>query len=364
MGIETIPTRESDLKKARELADKEGVSRMQDIAYDEAPDRDAIIKLKEKLAKPDLIDSEKTKLEEDIKNLEISIQQTDAGADQKYLAKTKRQELQGLGDELPYYKEMALKEMKPDMAKKILETEDANEMKQIAESMIATEKSVAEDRRYTTKMSLHEWVNSKVFQIKDSRMAPVVQKGAPQDMLIEAAQTNLDRAIHALNNNESQKLHLEGLIKNEVADNKHLDFNAVRDNAPRLNKLKEGKAELEKDVEEAKLWLEKASKKDDETKKVKEIVAEIETNERGDDEISEKEAATKAGGKNKITATKEAETKTNNSDTKEAKIGKASKKELSGWLKILFETVGGLLFIGWAALFGALEKQVGKKKGK
>lgn len=264
----------------------------------------------------------------------------------------RRQSLQGIDDRfLPQYREMALHDMEESFAEKILKTDSADQMAEIANSIIATQESVDKDKKYLKKMSPLEWINYKANKIKNERKAHFSQEhGIPKNVLENAYQENLNRATEALNNNNTQILHLEGAIKKEVAFNKR-DFTAVSENVLRLKGLETKGIELEKDVEEA--------------KKVKEIVTGIETGEKEEDKFSEKESALKVGNKNKIASTKETETKIGNNGSTERKSGKASKRELPNWLKILFEAVGGLFFIGWAALFSSLEKQVGKsKKGK
>lgn len=74
--------------------------------------------------------------------------------------------------------------------------------------------------------------------------------------------------------------------------------------------------------------------------------------------------------KNKVeditnTASKK-ETKGEESDNKavESKAGKATKWELPGWVKTLRDGIAGVFLILFASLFGFMEKQLGKKKGK
>jgi hypothetical protein len=68
--------------------------------------------------------------------------------------------------------------------------------------------------------------------------------------------------------------------------------------------------------------------------------------------------------KNKTTPPKGVEIKNNDSASTESKSGKATKRELPGWLKILLEGLSGVALMALGGLFSIFEKQVGKKKGK
>jgi len=245
----------------------------------------------------------------------------------------RRQSLQGIDDRfLSQYREMALHEMEADMAERILKADSADQMAEIANSMIATQESVAEDEKYVKKMSPLEWVNYRVDKIRNEKKFSFARDGVSDDILNEAKQENLDRVIKTLSNKESQILHLKGLIRSKIDNSRNADFASVSENAPRLKELESEEIKLEKEVETAKLWLK--------------------------DVISKKEGVSTA-------SVKGTETKNGSSDSVEAKPGKAAKWELPGWLKIFGQMVGGLFLIGWAALFGFLEKQVpGGRKGK
>lgn len=314
MGIENPPTYESNEKKAEEMA------------YAEKPWREGF-------DKTNLTPKE----QQDLNSIS-----NEAGeiAGKEYDAKEKRQSFQGIDDELPYYKKTALQEMESDMAERILKADSADKMAEIANSMITTQESVAEDEKYVKKMSPLEWVNYRADKIRDEKKAPFARNGVSDDILKVAGKENLNRAIKTLSDKDAQILHLKGLIKGEVDSSRNKDFAAISENAPRLKELELEEIKLEKEVEMAKLWLKNAS--------------------------SEKETSKEADDKSKTTSTKGTETKTGGSDSVEAKPGKGAKRELPGWLKILGQMVGGLFLIGWSALFGFLEKQVpgGKEREK
>lgn len=338
--------------------------RAKGMAYAEKDDQEAIIKLNSEIAQPDLGNEKIKELTEKINKAQISSEQKGNEAGEEYDAYAKnRQSLQGLGDELPYYKETALHEMEADMAQKILKADNADQMAEIANSMIATQKSVVEDEKYIKKMSPLEWVNYRVDKIQDEKKARFSQKhGIPENVLENAYQENLDRATKILSDKESQILHLTGLIKGEVDSSKNQDFTAVSENAPRLKELELEKANLEKEVETAKLWLKDAISKKEITSTTKEAIAETGSGEK--EAIKNLEENPKeVGGESKSISAKGTETKTSSSDSVETKSGKAAKRELPGWLKIFGQMVGGLLLIGWSALFGFLEKQVPGRKG-
>jgi len=353
--------------------------RAKGMAYAEKNDQEAIIKLNSEIAQPDL-DNEKIKeLTEKINKAQISSEQKGNEAGEEYDAYAKkRQSLQGLGDELPYYKKTALHEMEADMAQGILKADNADQMAEIANSMIATQKSVAEDEKYVKKMSPLEWVNYRVDKIQDEKKFSFfaifdtdkkspAQVKASDDIFKAVGQENLDRATKSLSNKESQILHLTGLIKGEVDSSKNQDFNAVSENAPRLKELELEKAKLEKEVETAKLYLQdtkdaiaRVNAKKETVHTKQEIIPGTESDRK---EVGKPlvENSKEAGDKN--TSAKETVTKTGSSDSVETKAGKTAKRELPGWLKILGQMLGGLLLIGWSALFGFLEKQVPGRKG-
>ncbi len=345
MGIENPPTYEKDEKRAEEMA------------YAEKPWREGF-------DKTNLTPKEQKKLNK-IANEAGEI------AGKEYDAKKKRQSLQGLGDELPYYKETALHEMEADMAQRILKADSADQMAEIANSMIATQKSVAENEKYVKKMSPLEWINYRANKIRDEKKASFVRDEAPDDILEAAGQENLDRATKNSSDKESQILHLTGLIKGEVDSSRNQDFTAVSENAPRLKELELEKTKLEKEVETAKLYLQDTKEAIARVNAKKEA-ARIEKETIPGTESGQKEAikhleeiSKEVGSESKSTPVKGTETKDSGSNSVEAKSGKATGRELPGWLKILWQMVGGLFLIGWSALFGFLEKQVpGGRKGK
>ncbi|MCX6737624.1 MAG: hypothetical protein NTX26_02750 [Candidatus Parcubacteria bacterium] len=347
MAIENPPTYENDEKRAEEMA------------YAEKP-------LREGFDKKNLTPKEQQDLNK-IANEAGEI------AGKEYDTKKKRQSLHGLGDELPYYKKTALHEMEADMAQGILKADNADQMAEIANSMIATQKSVAEDEKYVKKMSPLEWVNYRVDKIQDEKKfsffaifdtdkkSPARVK-ASDDIFKAAGQENLDRATKILSDKESQILHLKGLIKGEVDSSRNQDFTAVSENVPRLKELELEEVKLEKEVETAKLWLKDAISKKELTSKTKEAILETESGEKEPIKHLE-ENSKEVGGESKSISAKGTETKTGSSDSVEVKSGKATKRELPGWLKIFGQMVGGLLLIGWSALFGFLEKQIPGRKG-
>ncbi|MFZ2414648.1 MAG: hypothetical protein WAW33_01450 [Minisyncoccia bacterium] len=341
MAIENPPTYENDEKRAEEMA------------YAEKP-------LREGFDKKNLTPKEQQDLNK-IANEAGEI------AGKEYDTKKKRQSLHGLGDELPYYKKTALHEMEADMAQGMLKADNADQMTEIANSMIATQKSVAEDEKYIKKMSPLEWVNYRVDKIRDEKKFSFAKDEAPDDILKAAVQENLDRTTKILSDKESQILHLTGLIKGEVDSSKNQDFTAVSENAPRLKELELEKAKLEKEVETAKLYIQdtkeaidRVNTKKEATQTKQETIPGTESDRKESSKPLE-ENSKGAGDKN--TSTKETETKTGSSDSVETKSGKTAKRELPGWLKIFGQMVGGLLLIGWSALFGFLEKQVPGRKG-
>lgn len=341
MAIENPPTYENDEKRAEEMA------------YAEKP-------LREGFDKKNLTPKEQQDLNK-IANEAGEI------AGKEYDTKKKRQSLHGLGDELPYYKKTALHEMEADMAQGILKADSADQMAEIANSMIATQKSVAEDEKYVKKMSPSEWVNYRVDKIQDEKKFSFAKDEAPDDILKAAVQENLDRTTKILSDKESQILHLTGLIKGEVDSSKNQDFTAVSENAPRLKELELEKAKLEKEVETAKLYLQdtkeaiaRVNAKKEAAHTKQETIPGTESDQKEASKPLE-ENSKEAGDKN--TSAKETVTKTGSSDSVETKAGKTAKRELPGWLKIFGQMVGGLLLIGWSALFGFLEKQVPGRKG-
>jgi len=330
------------------------------MAYAEKKDRESIVELNAEMAKPNLADEKIKELTEKINKLKTSAEQKGSEAGKEYDAYAeKRRSLQGVEDQLPYYKETALHEMENDIAERILKADNADQMVELANSMIATQESVTKDEKYVKKMSPLEWINYRVYKIKDGQKASFVRNGVSDDILKEAGQENLDRATKTLSDKETQILHLKGLIKNEVANSRNKDFAAVSENTPRLKELESEEIKLEKEVEAAKLWLKDAGDGREGIEKG------VEASGVKKSKLSGKENSKETEDKSKTALIKGIETKKSDNNAAEGTLVKVTKREIPGWLKILGQMIGGLFLIGWSALFSSLERQVpGGKKGK
>ena len=346
MPIEKPPILESDPKKAEEKA------------YAEKPWRESFDKV-------NLTSKEQQELN-DIANEEGE------KAGKEYDAKEKRQSLQGVDDQyLPQYEERALHDMKQDFAKKIIETESADKMIDLSRKVIATQKSIDEyndeyKKKYNKdakKLSPLEWVRYQQYKLAERKKLDFINQGISEKVIEKAFQENLDKATNALKNKESQIIHLEGLIKNEVVDN-NPDFDAVLKGAPELAKLGEEKIVLEKNIEKAGGKINKVVDEKEGIKKIEEVATKVEVAEQKDNKSSGVGIIQETETKNKTILVKEAETKNIDSTSTESKPGKATKRELPGWLKILLEGLSGVALIALGRLFSIFEKQVGKKKGK
>lgn len=358
MNIEQPLKRTDDTPETRELADKEELKRSEEIAYAEKPWREGF-------DKANLTPKEKQELN-NIANKEGE------KAGKEYDAKRKRQSLQGVDDQyLPQYEEMALHNMKQDFAEKVIEANAADEMINLSKGVITTQESVDEynneyKKKYNEdakKLTPLEWVRYQQYKQAERKKLDFINKGIPDRLVERAFQENLNIASNALKNKDSQIIHLEGAIKNEVVG-KNPDFEAVLKVAPQLKELQKERVILEKEFEKADGKSEKAVNEKKEIKKIVEAIAETEAGGKKENTPLEQETPKRTGDTSKISPKKETETKTSSSSSAETKSGGTVKRELPGWLKTLFEGIGGIALIVLGALFSFFEKKIPDKKKK
>lgn len=347
MAIENPPTDETDEKRAEEMAYAEKLWR-------------------EGFDKNNLTPKEQQ---------DLNKRANEAGeiAGKEYDAKKKRQSLQGVDDQyLPRYEEMALHDMKQDFAKKVIEADAADVMINLAKDVIGVQESVDEynneyKKKYNEdakKLTPLEWVRYQQYKRAERKKLDFINKGVPDKLVERAFQENLNIASNALKNKDSQIIHLEGSIKNEVVG-KNPDFEAVLKVAPQLKELQKERMILEKEFERAGGKPEKAVNEKEEIKKIVEAIAETEAGGKKENTPPEQETPKRIGDTSKISPKKETETKTGSSGSStETKSGGVVKRELPGWLKTLFEGIGGIALIVLGALFSFFEKKIPDKKKK
>jgi len=376
------------------------------------------------------------------------------GVDNKYLAE---------------YKKAALKEMEDDIYKRITEATSADEIERLNNELKKTQESVAKDNEKIEKLTPQEQKDYQQYKTDDAKKAGFVKNGVPNTIIEEAAQENLNKATHELDevgaqiadlqaekNLQASKHDSEAITKitaqlkdlekkqadlaqnqweadwgiNEsnqekekiakmeesrtLSDAELLNGNAEYDKEKgnRLEltneQIEAARVEMSKNLEErmegnqssvlspeeiakigkerkiieaelikhgAKYIIGKNGEKqlvltedqirqaNNEMKKSLEAAAKENPDKKVEDKHSEVEATKKETGEtNNIAPKKEIQGKDTDNKSAESKTGKSGKKELPGWVKTLFEGLGGIAVLVFALLFGSAEKQVGKKK--
>jgi len=100
-----------------------------------------------------------------------------------------------------------------------------------------------------------------------------------------------------------------------------------------------------------------------EMEKSLEAAAQEELDKKVEGKHPEKESTKKEAEETSNVASKEKiQEKNTSGGPVESKVKKTAKRKMPGWLKTLFEGIGGIVLIAFAALFSSLEKQIKNKK--
>ena len=378
------------------------------------------------------------------------------GVDNKYLAE---------------YKTTALKEMEDDLYQRMTEATSADEIERLNNELKKTQESVAKDNEKIEKLTSQEQKDYQQYKIDDAKKAGFVKNGVPNTTIEEAAQENLNKATHELDEVGAQMADLQteknlqaskhdseaiakitaqlkGLEKKQadlaqnqweadwginesnqekekiakmeesrtLSDAELLNGNAEYDKEKgnRLEltneQIEAARVEMSKNLEErmegnqssvlspeeiakigkerkiieaelikhgAKYIIGKNGEKqlvltedqirqaNNEMKKSLEAAAKESTNKKIEDKHPAVETTKKESegtGSSNVAPKKEIQKKDTENKTAESKTRKATKWKLPVWIVTLLEGIGGIALIAFGALFGSLEKQVGKKK--